>query len=105
MTQHIVRPPPFVHLEYLCQFLCGHSVISYMHSAPSYKHILSVFFQLNNFEGGEKLLVPCHTRRHMPLRSLNDRNGTFTNYKHDPTHHHDHGDRPIGVENNTKFGL
>ena len=44
MTQHIVRPPPFVHLEYLCQFLCGHSVITYMHSAPSYKHILGVFF-------------------------------------------------------------
>ena len=32
MAQHIVRSPPFVHLEYLCQFWYRPSVISHMYS-------------------------------------------------------------------------
>ena len=33
-----------------------------MYSALSYKHILGFFFQLNNLEGSEKLLVQCRNR-------------------------------------------
>ena len=43
MAQHIVRPPPFVHLEYFCQFWYRPSEISHMYSTLCCKCILCVY--------------------------------------------------------------
>ena len=90
MTQHIVpiRPPPFIRPLDISLSILKRTFCNFIYVFCYY--ILSVFFFFFQLKGREAFGP-------VPWRSLDDQNAN--------TSSRDHNDRPIGVENNTKFGL
>ena len=74
-TLHIVRPPPFVHLEYLRQLCLTHPGVLYFHSTLCHEYILGFYLNQTatgsekNFESTVAVLSHLWT---LPYRSLND---------------------------------